>query len=637
MIEMALNNIQKYYGANLVLKDITFDIQNGERAGIVGENGCGKSTLLRIMMGIEGYDGGILSVRKGASLGYLEQMPAYAEGFKVIDILNTAFEKADNVYEEMRMLEMELSQHNNGNIEKILARYSEAQVLYESLGGYEKDEKLSRVCTGLKIDQDFLSKPFAALSGGEKTTVMLGRILLKNPDILLLDEPSNHLDLEAMEFLEGYLKEYKGTVLIVSHDRYFLDNAVQKIIEIEDKVSKTYIGNYSEFVKEKDRQLLLQMETFLDQQKKIKSMEKTISQLRDWGNRGDNSKFFRRAASMQIRLDKLERVDKPVLDRNTIRIGMNSTGRSGNDVVIIENLSKSYRNKVLLENSNLLIRNGERVGIIGANGCGKTTLIKILLGEIKCDSGEARLGSSIKLAYLPQNISFSDENMTVLDCFREGISITEGRAREYLAKYMFFGESVFKKTGSLSGGERTRLMLLKLMYNEVNLLILDEPTNHLDIASREELEAYLGRFEGTLLFISHDRYFINNTANRVVEHINGALVSYAGNYEYYKEKKIVNRIEPQADESAKAVKVYSGRDKSITPGKAVVQRNSADIEFMIGELEEKLRLIDHQIEKYESDYEKLNGLYIQKMDLNKRIEDLMGEYYNEPSLKLKTP
>ena len=363
MIELALNKLQKYYGATKVLEDITFEVQTSEKVGIVGSNGCGKSTLLKIIIGSEGYENGNMSFKKGATLGYLEQMPIYPDDFKVIDVLNLAFENIDNVYKELELLEKQLSNVDEANMERVLNKYSKVQVLYESLGGYEKEEKLSKVCTGLKINDIFREKLFSQLSGGEKTTIILGKILLQNPDILLLDEPSNHLDLDAMEWLESYLKEYKGIVIIVSHDRYFLDNVVTKIVEIEDMVSKSYYGNYTAFVKEKERQLKLQMDAFLDQQKKIKEMEKSIAQLRDWGIRGDNGKFFRRAASMQKLLDKVKRIDKPVEERDSISINSDIGNRSGDNVVVIKDLCKSYGEKILLDKAELLIRNGERVAL----------------------------------------------------------------------------------------------------------------------------------------------------------------------------------------------------------------------------------------------------------------------------------
>jgi ATP-binding cassette, subfamily F, member 3 len=629
MIELALNKLQKYYGATQVLEDITFEVQTGEKVGIVGSNGCGKSTLLKIIIGIEGYENGTLSFKKGATLGYLEQMPIYPDDFKVINVLNLAFENIDNVYKELEILEKQISNVDEANMDRVLNKYSQVQVLYESLGGYEKEEKLSKVCTGLKINDSFKEKSFSELSGGEKTTIILGKILLQNPDILLLDEPSNHLDLDAMEWLEAYLKDYKGVVIIVSHDRYFLDNVVTKIVEIEDMVSQSYYGNYTAFTDEKERQLKLQMDAFLDQQKKIKEMEKSIAQLKDWGQRGDNGKFFRRAASMQKLLDKLKRIDKPVEEKNSISINSVTGNRSGDNVVVIKDLCKSYGQKILLDKAELLIRNGESVALLGANGCGKSTLIKILLGLNEADDGTASLGSSIKLGYLPQNIVFEDDNKTILECFREDIVITDGKAREYLARYMFFGEQVFKKVGTLSGGERSRLKLAMLTYSEVNFLILDEPTNHLDIDSREELEDFLKEFKGTLMFVSHDRYFINNIASRVVELANGSLSSYGGNYEYYKEKSAQikrSTLVIEAKTKEKAEKTQKEKTSKTTK----VNNNEfkkLKLEKQIEELEKHLKDIELEISKFSDDYEKLNSLYNEKLDVQSNLDTLMEEYF----------
>jgi len=629
MIELALNKLQKYYGATKVLDDITFEIQTSEKVGIVGGNGCGKSTLLKIIIGSEGYENGNMSFKKGATLGYLEQMPFYPDDFKVVDVLNLAFENIDNVYNELEMLEKQLSNVDEANMERVLNKYSKVQVLYESLGGYEKEEKLSKVCTGLKINNIFKEKLFSELSGGEKTTIILGKILLQNPDILLLDEPSNHLDLDAMEWLEAYLKDYKGVVIIVSHDRYFLDNVVTKIVEIEDMVSKSYYGNYTAFVDEKERQLKLQMDTFLDQQKKIKEMEKSIAQLRDWGQRGDNGKFFRRAASMQKLLDKVKRIDKPVEERESININSATSNRSGDNVVVIKDLCKSYAQKILLNKAELLIRNKESVALLGANGCGKSTLIKILLGINEADYGIANLGSSIKLGYLPQNIVFEDDSKTILECFREDVVITEGKAREYLARYMFFGEQVFKKVGTLSGGERSRLKLAMLMYSEVNFLILDEPTNHLDIDSREELEDFLKEFKGTLLFVSHDRYFINNIASRVVELSEGSLISYGGNYEYYKEKSAQTKNSTLVIQSTTKEKIVKTQKEktSITAKGNNNEFKKLKLEKQIEEFEEQLKNIEQEISKFSTDYEKLNSLYNEKLEIQKSLDILMEEYF----------
>ena len=637
MIELALNKLQKYYGATMVLEDITFEVMTKDRVGIVGDNGCGKTTLFKIIMGIEGYEKGMLTVRKGATLGYLEQVPNYPEGYRVMDVLQEAFKELLELEGSMKLLEKKLAAAGEEEAEKILKSYSELQLTFEGLGGYEREEKLSKVCTGLKISEEFLEQDFHKLSGGEKTTVILGKILLESPDILLLDEPSNHLDLEALEWLEDYLKEYKGVVLLISHDRYFLDKVATKIVEIEDMVATTYQGNYAAYVKEKERQLQLQLEDYEDQQKKIKAMEKSIAQLRDWGQRGDNPKFFKKAASMQKMLDKMEKIHKPVFDRSSISINVKSGGRSGNEVVVIEALRKSYGHKSILNNADLLIRHGEAVSLIGSNGCGKSTLIKMLLGYEMADSGLAELGSSTLLAYLPQNVTFPDNNKTVIDTFREDIVMTEGKAREYLAKYMFYGEGVFKKLSGLSGGERSRLKLAMIMYNPVNLLILDEPTNHLDIGSREELEELLKAFKGTILFVSHDRQFINNIATRVVELKDGKLYSYEGDYEYYREKSLelkakkLEEIESYDKKVAKEADNSRNGQNNSKASNGTLSGNSLwrkeKLEGEIEKKEEELRIIEEDIEAFSDDYERLNAFHVYKIKVEGELEKLMEEYF----------
>lgn len=624
MIELALNKLQKYYGATMVLEDITFEVHTSEKVGIVGSNGCGKTTLLKVIMGIEGYEKGMLSIRKGAGLGYLEQLPCYPENFKVTDVLNTAFEKVDDVYKELKKLEMELSDADEANAQKLLNKYSKMQALYESIGGYEKEEKLSKVCTGLKINDSFKERLFSCLSGGEKTTVILGKILLQKPDILLLDEPSNHLDLEAIEWLEGYLKEYSGVVIMVSHDRYFLDNVVTKIIEIEDMVSKSYDGNYTAYVNEKERQLQLQFDAFEDQQKKIKAMEKAIAQLRDWAARGDNSKFIRRAVSMEKRLEKIQRIEKPVLEKPRMNLNLSMGDRSGNDVIVVDEVYKSFGDKEILKDASLLIRYGERVALIGSNGCGKSTLIKILIGEDSEYKGKTQLGSSTNVGYLPQQISFNNEELTVLECFRENKSILEGKAREYLSKFMFYGESVFKKVKNLSGGERSRLKLALLTYEDINLLILDEPTNHFDIDSIETLEETLRDFEGTIFFVSHDRYFINVLSGRVVELKDGILESFDGNYEYYKSKK-AQKIEEAEDKPAK-ITAGKFKEKSDTVKKKPNPCVISKLEEQIAELEGSLSMIDAEMAENASNYEKLNELCLKKSQAQEELDEVYGKW-----------
>ncbi|MFD3155306.1 ribosomal protection-like ABC-F family protein [Haloimpatiens sp. FM7330] len=538
MIELMINNVEKYYGAAKILENVNFEVKTGEKVAIVGSNGTGKTTIFKMVVGLESHDSGVISIRKGLTIGYLDQIPIYPENFTVLDVLNKAFEEQIKIDKEMKELEITMKSIKGKELDMILKKYCELQQKLEQLGYYEINQKLSKVCEGLKINDKYKNRYFKELSGGEKTTVVLAKILLENPDILLLDEPTNHLDMESIEWLEEFIKKYKGAVIIISHDRYFLDKVITKIVELEDMKTEVYFGNYSEYVKEKERKNLLQFEAFKDQQKKIKAMEKTIKDLREWGKRADNTKFFRRAESIQKRLDKMNKIEKPKLDKDTIKVNISSKDRSGNEVVVIKDLEKSFNEINILNKINLQVNYGEKVALIGNNGSGKSTIFKILLNEYAADSGIAKLGASVKIGYLPQVVEFPNEEYTILQYFRDKINISEGEAREFLAKFMFYGESVFKKVKNLSGGEKSRLKLCQLMYNDINFLLLDEPTNHLDIESREELEESLKKFEGTILFISHDRYFINTLSNKIFELNNKKIKSYLGNYEYYKQKKL---------------------------------------------------------------------------------------------------
>ncbi|MGD7023710.1 ribosomal protection-like ABC-F family protein [Rossellomorea vietnamensis] len=551
MLELSLNGVKKYMDATQVLENITFEVMTGEKVGIVGANGSGKSTVLKLIAGMipmeyypgypqttsYGYDEGFVNLPKDAAVAFLEQMPEFPEGMKVSDVLNLAFEEIKAIEKEMRSAEEKLAILEGEDLEKALVKYSDLLQLYETKGGYEVEEKMGRVCTGLKFHERFLNKDFELLSGGEKTTVMLGKLLMNSPDILLLDEPTNHLDMESIEWLESYLKNYKGIVLIVSHDRYFLDNVVSKIVEIEDMESRTYKGNYSSFTAQKEENIRIQYEHFREQQKKVNNMEKQVTNLRDWAMRADNNKFFRRAASIQKKLDKLESIDKPVFEKKNMRLNFKETERSGKETIKALGLTKSYGDKLIFKEADLMIHYGERVGLLGPNGSGKTSFLKMLLGEELPDHGTVELGANVKAAYLPQKIDFKNEESTVLECFREDVSILEGKAREYLAKFMFYKKSVFKKVKHLSGGERIRLKLAMLLFQDINLLILDEPTNHLDIDSIETLEAALEDFKGTIFFISHDRYFINKIGERVVAVEDYTFKSYAGNYDEYRRIK----------------------------------------------------------------------------------------------------
>ncbi len=634
MFELSLDGIKKYMDATLILEDITFQVYAGEKVGIVGANGSGKSTILKLIAGIEpmnycvgypgatspGYDEGFISIPREATRAYLEQIPQYPEGLKVIDVLNLAFEEAHSIEREMHKLEDKMKALEGDDLEKVLKQYSDLVQLYEVNGGYDIEEKLGKICTGLKFDDSFLNKDFSLLSGGEKTTVVLGKLLIDNPDILLLDEPTNHLDMDSIEWLEGYLKAYKGIVIIVSHDRYFLDNVVTKIVEIEDMKSIAYKGNYSSYVNQKEENMRIQFENFREQQKKINAMEKTVKDLRDWAMRADNNKFFRRAASIQIKLDKMDKIEKPIFEKQNMKLNLKSAQRSGNETIKAIELSKSFEDKVIFKDANLLINFGERVALIGPNGCGKTTFLKLLLGEEQPDNGVVELGANVMAAYLPQKITFKNEELTVLECFRDDISILEGKAREYLSKFMFYGKSVFKKVKHLSGGEKIRLKLGKLLYEDINLLILDEPTNHLDIDSIETFEEALEEFKGTIVFISHDRYFINKIGERVIAVEDNALKSYSGNYDYYKSVKDELNLKAPKEPVIKAEKIKKSRNIDESKKK---EAEKAKAEKRVESLENEIRELDLAMSNSLLGYEELNKLYCRKEELNKELDIIM--------------
>lgn len=658
MFELSLNGVKKYMDATLVLKNITFQVYEGEKVGIVGVNGSGKSTILKLIAGIlpmnyypgypqtssYGYDEGFVCLPREATCAYLEQIPKYDDGLKVIDVLKLAFDEVYSIEKKMRQLEEKMKFLAEEALEKALKQYSELVELYEVKGGYNTEEKLSKICTGLKLDESFLNKEFNLLSGGEKTTVVLGKLLIDNPDIMLLDEPTNHLDMESIEWLEAYLRSYNGIVIIVSHDRYFLDNVVTKIIEIEDMECETYKGNYSDFVKQKEENLLEQVHNYKEQQKEIKNIQNTIKELRDWANRVDNNKFYKRAMSLQKKLDKMQnsgtesderyryrgkfiRTEKPKLEKKNMKLNFKDAERSGNETIKAEGISKSFEDKVILKDANLLINFGERAALIGPNGCGKTTFLKLLLGEEQPDAGVVELGANVKAAYLPQKITFKNEELTVLECFREDISILEGKAREYLSKYMFFGNSVFKKVKHLSGGERIRLKLGKLLFEDVNLLILDEPTNHLDIDSIETLEEALEDFNGTIFFISHDRYFINKVGERVIALEDRTFITYLGNYDFYKSKKDEMKLQAQPAKEPVVIKEKPKKEKNVDENKRR-EAEAAKMESRIEALENEIKDIDSAMETLQSNYEELNKLYSKKESLSKELEELYEELFS---------
>lgn len=636
MFELSFNQVLKYMGTSLILEDLNFQIFSGERVGIVGSNGCGKSTILKLIAGIEpfnlyigswsvGYDRGQINIPRNINIAYLDQMPSYPIGLTVKEILMLAFKEAINYENQLRVIENKMQEASGIELDKLLDQYGKITALYELAGGYEIHEKFQRIRIGLSFDDSFLNRPFDLLSGGEKTTVVLGKILMDQPDILLLDEPTNHLDTDAIEWLENYLMNYNGIVIIVSHDRYFLDKVVNKVIEIEHKKALTFKGNYSSYIKQKEEMVRIQVAQFLEQQKKIQAIEQAVKSLKDWAIRADNNKFFRRAASMQIKLEKMDAIDKPIIDKKNMRLNLKSTGRTGNETIISEVMSKSYEDKVIFKDASMLIRYGERIALLGPNGSGKTTFVKMLLGYETPDDGSIKLGANAKVAYLPQQIEFEDESLSAVDWFRLDLDISEGKTREHLSKFMFYGQSVYTKVSALSGGERIRLKLSRLLFDEVNLLIFDEPTNHLDIDSIETLEDALEDFNGTILFISHDRYFINKVSQRLIAIENNRFRSFVGNYDDY--KTIVEKERLASENANKDKKIEIESRKGINPcyEEDHLKKRNQSLKLMenqMKQLELEIENIENEMALCDDDYATLGTLEVRKNELIEAIEEI---------------
>ncbi|TYS69152.1 ABC-F type ribosomal protection protein [Sutcliffiella horikoshii] len=590
MMICTLNNITKSFAGTMIFENVSMEIQANDRIGLVGRNGSGKTTIFQLISGLEAPDNGAIHIKKGAKIGYLAQIPSYPDGTTGEDVLLSAFRETVELQHKLRSLEKQMADVVEENeLSKIMHEYGVLQERYGFMGGYEMDASIQRIANGLKITS-LLSQRFSSLSGGEQTKICLGFILLQNPDVLLLDEPTNHLDIFSVEWLEQYLKDYDGTVVAISHDRYFLDEVATKIIDLEDGEIHTYHTNYSGFLKEKEERLLLEFSAFQEQQKKIKKMKEAIKRLKEWANQSNppNAAMHRRAKSMEKALNRMEKLKRPILERKAMGLQFDATDRSGKDVVIMESVRKSFDTKDLFKNIDLAVYFKERAAIVGQNGTGKSTLLKILLGELEADSGLVKLGSNVKIGYLSQHIKAGNPSQTLIEAFREDISITQEQARHVLAKFLFYGASVFKKVENLSGGEKMRLRLAQLMHQDINLLILDEPTNHLDIDSREVLEEALEEFDGTILAVSHDRYFLNKYFEKTCWLEDGVLVTYEGNYQYARgkreelERKKVADL-PKVVEIEKKIKHSTPTSESI--GFEEVEKKLEDLETEINELE----------------------------------------------------
>lgn len=664
ILEIAVRDVHKYFGAEHILKGISFEIYKGEKVGLLGKNGSGKTTLFKILSGMENYEEGNVSVAGKASI--LAQIPDYPENFKVIDVLKTSFEKLYKIRNEMAVLEKKMAAYNtqtNSCPQNIIKAYGALQIEFETMGGYNIDSDIAKVCNGLGIDKNMQEKPFKLLSGGEKTRVNLAGIILERPEILLLDEPTNHLDINMIEWLEEYLMQYRGTVLVISHDRYFLDRVVQRVIEIVDGKSEFYEGNYSYYVKEKENRYLQKLQQYEQEQKKIKQLVEASRRMHQWASVADNPSLHRRAFAMEKRIERMEKTEKPRLEKG-IRIGFKGIKFGGNDVIIIKGLSKSYNSRCIINDINLKVEKGDRIALLGRNGCGKTTLIKIITGEEIPDSGFCRIGPSVRYALLPQIVNFDNPDLSILDIVRNELVLSEEAARNRLGAYHFRGEDVFKKVNVLSGGEKSRLKLCILMNSDINLLILDEPTNHLDIASKEWIEEAIANFDGTLLFVSHDRYLVNRFATRIWDMEEGSIFDFKGTYEQYKKWKEINKLtlvqqkeneflgnkkrnkdnddyksshttgsdcktEDEGNTENTKNKDIS-KDKENKGWRSKKERQIAsrlrEIEREITEIEESIKTIEDKMVQNASDYESLQDFIKEKEELDLKLGALFEEW-----------
>ncbi|PEU85404.1 ABC-F type ribosomal protection protein [Bacillus wiedmannii] len=616
----SVNNVTKSFGGNIIFENISLEVKNGERVGLVGRNGSGKTTIFQLLTGMESLDAGAIHMKKGTRIGHVAQIPKFDEGMTVYDVLSSAFKAEKELEREMRTLEKHMAEEREPSaLQKLMERYGLIQEKFAFLGGYEIEANLMKVANGLQVTELF-PRSFLELSGGEQTKISLAYMLLQKPDLLLLDEPTNHLDLFAVEWLEQFLKEYNGTVMVISHDRYFLDEVVTKIFDLEDGEIHVYHTNYSQFVEEKEERLLQEFQAYQEQQKKIKKMNEAIKRLREWANQANppNEGLHKRARSMERALERIEKLKKPILERKQMGLQFEGQERSGKDVVVMKEVSKGFAGHPLFNEANLHVRFQERAAIVGRNGTGKTTLLKLLLEEIEPDAGEIRIGSSVKIGYLSQH-AYGNVKSNVLEAFREYVAVTEGEARHILAKFLFYGPAVFKKVTQLSGGEKMRLRLAQLMYQDINFLILDEPTNHLDIESREVLEEALEQYNGTILAVSHDRYFLNKLFEKTYWIDEHKLFEFAGNYAWARQKweeKLETQVIKQQRQGRKRIEIAPIKKKEV--------RNVEEIETELMRVEEDIYKLECKME-HVVDVEMLEQLYEEKT----KQELLRAELYNE--------
>ena len=627
MIDISVSNLVKEFEVgHKILDGLTFQVDTGERVGLLGPNGCGKTTLLRILTGVMDYDEGDVVIAPGKRMGLISQIPVYPAGYTVEDVLATAFEPLREMEREMAAL---AEQMGEGTDPALLARYDKLTAAFEAAGGYETDTKTNKVCNGLTIPQSMREQLFDKLSGGEKTRVNLARLILEDTDILLLDEPTNHLDLRATEWLEEYLDKFKGTVLTVSHDRYFLDKVVNRIVEIQAGKAEFYSGNYSFYVVEKERRYEEKLRQYEKEQAKIEQLEKAAEQMRVWAYSGMD-KTFKRVKSMEKRIERMRTTDRPTRERKMeVRFGEREF--RGDEVLTIKGLTKSFGERTLFSNLSLEVAGGERIALLGDNGSGKTTLLKILLGEEEPDAGKVRMGPTVKVGYLPQHVHFDHPERNLVDTLIYEQDCTAQTARNRLAAFKFRGEDVFKPVSALSGGEQSRLRLCMLMDEKINLLILDEPTNHLDIQSREWIEEAVEEYEGNLLFVSHDRYFIDRFASRIWMLEDGHITDFRGNYQEYQAARARGAAGKSASDVQVSVeKVPEPKEKKEKPkrpgGTKNLEKEVTAAERAVAKAEEQMYDLEQQIQEAAADYLKLQELYEQREALEEEILKLYGTW-----------
>ena len=625
---LACNNISKSFGIDEIIKNASFNIEEREKAAIVGINGAGKTTLLRIIMGEYQADSGEVIIAKDRTIGYLAQHQKLSGDNTIYDELLSVKKDIIELEQKIRRLELEMHSKEGVELEAVMEAYSKSTHQFELQNGYAYKSEVVGVLKGLGFDESDFEKKMNTLSGGQKTRVALGRLLLSKPDIIMLDEPTNHLDMNSIAWLENYLVNYDGSVIIVAHDRYFLDKVVTKVIEVERGIVSVFSGNYSDYAAKKKQLMDAKLKEYYNQQRDIKHQEEVIAKLKSF----NREKSIKRAESREKLLDKIEVIDKPITEQETMHFKLEPAKESGNDVLSVEGLSKAFGGNRLFDNVSFEIKKGEKVALIGNNGTGKTTILKIINHIIDADAGKVKLGANVEIGYYDQEHNVLHMDKTAFDEIGDAYpDMTNTQIRNMLACFLFTGDDVFKKISDLSGGERGRVSLAKLMLSNANFLILDEPTNHLDIMSKEILESALNRYTGTVLYVSHDRYFINKTAGRIIELSANTVTNYIGNYDYYLEKRDIlapKEIKQVSSEKNTAVKDDWKAQKEEQAKLRKRQNDIAKIEKSIEQLEKDNSELDEQLALPEvySDVKQLMKLNEKKQEIEKKLEKLYEDW-----------